>query len=70
MPLDFERAAALFLSSEQELAAALGISLGDLRAYRNNPARVPPEIVTKIGTVLVERAQGMKRVGEMLQEGD
>lgn len=69
MPLDFSTALSLFLASDAELAAALGIPLGDLRAYRTNPGRVPPEILTKFGRVLVERGKGMQRVGEMLSEG-
>ena len=68
MPLDFQSAAALFMGSEQELARALGISIADLRASRTNPVRVPPELVRKLGKVLVERGAGMRRVGEMLLE--
>jgi len=68
MPLDFSTAAALFTASEAELAAALGLPVGDLRAYRANPTRVPPNVLTKFGNVLVERGKGMQRVGEMLLE--
>lgn len=68
MPLDFERGVALFMASEQELAMALGIPIGDLRAYRNNPARVPEPVLARLGTVLVERGKGMLRVGELLLE--
>lgn len=66
MALDFERAVALFMASEEELALALGIPIGDLRAYRNNPLRVPPDVLKKFGRVLIERGRGMQRVGEML----
>ena len=66
MAIDFSRAVALFMASEQELALALGIPVGDLRAYRNNPNRVPASVMAKMGRILVERAQGMQRVGEML----
>lgn len=66
MALDFSRATALFMASEPELAAALGIPVGDLRAYRNQPERVPPAVLTKMGNVLVERGRGMQRVGELL----
>ena len=66
--LDFARAVDLFMASEQELALALGIPVGDLRAYRNNPNRVPPSVMAKMGRVLVERSKGMQRVGEMLIE--
>jgi hypothetical protein len=66
MPLDFARAAALFMASEQELAMALGIPVGDLRAYRNDPNRVPPAVLHKLAQVLLERGKGMQRVGELL----
>lgn len=66
MALDFTRGVALFMASEHELAAALGVPLGDLRSYRNDPSRVPPEILHKLGRVLVERGKGMQRVGELL----
>lgn len=68
MALDFSRAAALFMASEQELAAALGIPLGDVRAYRNDPRRTPPAVLEKLGRVLLERGRGMQRVGELLLE--
>ncbi len=68
MPLDFERGVALFMASEQELALALGIPIGDLRAYRNNPTRAPATVIATLGNVLVERGKGMLRVGEMLLE--
>lgn len=66
--LDFTRAVALFMASEQELAMALGIPVGDLRAYRNDPSRVPPTVLARFGKVLMERGKGMHRVGEMLIE--
>ena len=66
MSLDFSRAAQLFVASEEELARALGIPIGDLRAYRNDSRRVPGQILTKLGQVLLERGKGMQRVGEML----
>ncbi|HUP87816.1 MAG TPA: hypothetical protein VM100_00545 [Longimicrobiales bacterium] len=66
MPLDFERAVALFLSTEEELAGALGIGIGDLRKYRNNPARTPDDVLEKLGRILIERGKGMQRVGELL----
>jgi len=66
MGLDFAKAAALFMASEQELAMALGIPLGDLRAYRNDPGRAPPAVLHKLAQVLLERGQGMRRVGELL----
>jgi hypothetical protein len=68
MPLDFARAAALFMGSEEELARALSISVADLRAARTTPANVRPELLARIGAVLKERGSGMKRVGEMLLE--
>lgn len=68
MPLDFRSAAALFLSTEEELATALDIPVADLRAYRQNPQTAPPDVLTRLGGVLVERGRGMARVGEMLQE--
>lgn len=68
MALDFAKAAALFMASEQELAMALGIPAGDLRAYRNDPRRAPPAVLHKLAQVLLERGQGMQRVGELLLE--
>lgn len=69
MALDFKRAADLFVSTEEELALALGLPIADLRSYRQKPATVPGEVLRRMGDVLVERGQGMARVGEMLQEG-
>jgi hypothetical protein len=68
MPLDFRRATELFMAGEDELAMALGIEVGDLRSYRQTPASAPPDVVRKLGSVLIERGRGMARVGEMLQE--
>jgi hypothetical protein len=68
MPLDFARAAQLFMGTETELAAGLGIPVADLRASRTNPDHVPAELLARLGRVLVERGQGMARVGQMLQE--
>jgi hypothetical protein len=68
MPLDFKRATDLFVSTEEELAMALGIPVADLRSYRQKPQSAPVEILQKLGDVLVERGNGMARVGEMLQE--
>lgn len=68
MALDFKRAADLFVSTEEELAMALDIPVADVRSYRQKPGTVPDEILRKMGEVLVERGQGMARVGEMLQE--
>ena len=70
MPLDFARSAELFCATEQELALALNIDLGDLRHFRTNPQRVPPTLLARMGRVLVERGEGMKRVGEILMETD
>jgi hypothetical protein len=66
MGLDFRRATDLFMGTEKELLLALGLAAGDLRSYRQNPLRVPPEVLERLGTVLVERGRGMVRVGEML----
>ncbi|MGH7500861.1 MAG: hypothetical protein ACREL7_03805 [Longimicrobiales bacterium] len=68
MPLDFARAAQLFMGSEDELARALGISVADLRAQRAQPQRAPSDLLARMGRILVERGQGMTRVGEMLIE--
>jgi hypothetical protein len=68
MGLDFARAAQLFMGTEEELAAALGISVADLRATRTNPARAPKALLLRMGRLLQERGRGMARVGEMLQE--
>lgn len=68
MPLDFASAARLFMGTEEELARALGVAIADLRAMRTTPAQATPELVQKLGRILVERGTGMVRVGEMLQE--
>ena len=68
MPLDFARAAQLFMGTEAELATGLGITVADLRASRTNPDRVPADLLVRLGRVLEERGQGMARVGQMLQE--
>ncbi len=68
MALDFKRASDLFLGSEKELALALAVPVGDLRDFRQNPDRVPEELLRQLGRVLVERGNGMRRVGELLQE--
>jgi hypothetical protein len=68
MGLDFARAAQLFMGTEQELAAGLGISVADLRATRTNPAHAPRALLLRLGRLLEERGRGMVRVGEMLQE--
>lgn len=68
MGLDFRRAADLFVSTEQELAMALGQTEDDIRRYRKDPSAVPDAVVSRLGDVLVERGRGMMRVGEMLRE--
>lgn len=68
MPLDFSRAAALFMGSEDELARALDIAVGDVRSMRANPQHAGRDVMRKFGEVLRERGGGMKRVGEMLLE--
>jgi hypothetical protein len=68
MPLDFKSAADLFVSTEEELARALGLPVADIRSYRQKPQSTPPEVVGKLGEVLQERGRGMIRVGELLQE--
>ena len=68
MPLDFARAAQLFMGSEDELSRALGINIADLRSVRANPQRASGELLAKLGRVLQERGRGMMRVGEMLVE--
>jgi len=68
VPLDFARAAQLFMGTEDELARALNLSVADLRALRTQPQRVSPDLLARLGKILVERGQGMTRVGEMLLE--
>lgn len=65
--LDFRRAADLFIASEAELGAALGIPPADVARYRRTPNSVPPELLARLGGVLIERGQAMTRVGELLQ---
>lgn len=68
MPLDYSRATRLFMGTEDELARAIGVSIADLRSLRSNPHRATPEQLARLGRVLIERGNGMKRVGEMLVE--
>jgi hypothetical protein len=68
MPLDFARAAQLFMGTEAELARALDIPVADLRSIRANPQRASAALLARMGEVLVERGRGMARVGEMLLE--
>jgi hypothetical protein len=67
MALDFARAADLFMGTEKELALALGLSVADVRELRTDPRRVSADVLQRLGKVLVERGNGMKRVGELLQ---
>lgn len=66
--LDFRSAADLFMASEQELARALGVEVGDVRRYRHSPRDAPPAVLRRMGRVLLERGSGMSRVGSMLLE--
>ena len=66
MPLDFRNATALFTATEEELAMALGIPVGDLRSYRQRPESVPDDVLARLADVLAERGRGMIRVAEML----
>jgi len=68
MPLDFARAAQLFMGTEAELARALDIPVAELRSIRANPQRASAPLLARMGEVLVERGRGMARVGEMLLE--
>jgi hypothetical protein len=47
---------------------ALGVAVADVRELRANPRRASAELLTRLGKVLVERGNGMRRVGELLQE--
>ncbi len=68
MPLDFRTATDLFVSTEEELAMALGVPVADVRSYRQKPTNAPPEVVARLAEVLIERGRGMARVGEMLRD--
>lgn len=68
MALDYSKAVQLFMGAEAELARAVGLSVADLRALRANPDRASPDQLERMGRVLIERGNGMKRVGEMLVE--
>jgi len=68
MPLDFKRATDLFMGTETELALALRCSIDELRAHRDRPAEAPADLLARVGGVLIERGDGMVRVGEMLVE--
>ncbi|HSH46887.1 MAG TPA: hypothetical protein VK966_13665 [Longimicrobiales bacterium] len=68
MGLDFKRAADLFVSTERELAMALGTSEQEVRRFRSDPGSVPRDVLARLGDVLVQRGRGMARVGEMLRE--
>lgn len=47
---------------------ALGITVKELERYRERPGRADPELMRRMGEVLLERGRGMIRVGEMLLE--
>jgi hypothetical protein len=66
--LDFKRATDLFMGTEDELALAVGTTVEELRRHRAAAGgRVPDELLSRLGRVLVERGRGMMRVGELLQ---
>lgn len=66
--LDFRRATNLFLGSSEELGRALDLDAERVRRYREHPGDVPPDVLARLGDVLIERGRGMARVGEMLRE--
>ena len=66
--LDFRRATDLFLGTGDELARALGIDADRVERYRKRPGDAPPDVLARLGDVLVERGRAMMRVGEMLGE--
>jgi hypothetical protein len=68
MPLDYAKAILLFMGTEDELARALGVGVADIRSLRANPQHASPDQLERLGRVLIERGNGMKRVGEMLVE--
>lgn len=68
MALDFAHAAQLFMGTEEELAAGLGLSIADLRAARAQPQSATRGLLSRLGQLLEERGRGMARVGQMLQE--
>ncbi len=70
MPLDFKRATDVFLGTEQELALALGVPVADLRDARQNPERAAEELLERLGRVLIERGNSMRRVGELLLDSE
>lgn len=68
MSIDFKRAASLFVSSEQELAQALGLNVEEVRRYIQAPGSASDDLMERLAALLVERGQGMARVGEMIRE--
>lgn len=68
MPLDFRSATDLFVSTEEELAMALGVPVADVRSYRQKPESAPPDLLDRLAAVLEERGRAMIRVGQMLTE--
>ena len=68
--LDFRRGADLFIASDGELGAALGLSAADVARYRRNPDAAPAELLARLGAVLVERGRAMTRVGELLRDAN
>jgi hypothetical protein len=68
MPLDYAKAMQLFMGTEEELARSTGQSVADVRSLRANPHRATADQLERIGRVLIERGNGMRRVGEMLVE--
>ena len=68
MALDFTAAARLFMGTEEELAKALGVAVGDVRAMRTNPATIPAPLLARLAAVLEERGKAMVRVAELLRD--
>lgn len=66
--LNFRRATDLFLGTRDELARALGIDADRVEQHRKRPGDVPPDVLARLGRILIERGRGMVRVGEMLSE--
>lgn len=56
------------MGSERELAMALAIPVADVARFTRQPEAAPPDLMLRLGTVLIERGRGMVRVGEMLRD--
>jgi hypothetical protein len=46
------------------------VTVADLRELRTNPRRANAQLLERLAQVLIERGNGMKRVGEILLQNE